>query len=119
MRPRGGACKSIHTYTPLHANVKVPRSAPTPRFARKGANPTLETIEYIRAILETSAAPVSRNQVLATLSAWRHGTTRQSLNAAVGFLAADGSVVEGSKGLQWVPEAEGTILETIRRKRTR
>ncbi|MHB8634577.1 MAG: hypothetical protein ACYDBQ_11550 [Thermoplasmatota archaeon] len=52
------------------------------------------------------------------LSEWGHGTSRQSLNAALGHLMGDGLVMEGSKGLQWVPEAEGNIRDTILRKRT-
>ncbi|HLF16825.1 MAG TPA: hypothetical protein VI796_05275 [Candidatus Thermoplasmatota archaeon] len=91
---------------------------PEPAFARPGANPTLETQEYIRAVLEGAHRPVSRNEILRLLSSWGHGTSRPSLNAVVGYLARDGMVVEGSKGLQWAPQAEGSILETIRRKRT-
>jgi hypothetical protein len=93
-------------------------SPPKPAFARPGANPTLETIEYIRAVLRLSRGPISRNELLRNLSAWGHGTSRPSLNAALGFLAEEGAVVEGSKGLQWVASAQGRILETIRRKRT-
>lgn len=89
---------------------------PRPVHAKRGANPTLETLEYIRGILKRAPAPISRNAILRILSEAGHGTTRQSLNAAVGFLAEDGSVVEGTKGLQWVYQAQGRILETIRRK---
>jgi hypothetical protein len=91
---------------------------PKPAFARPGANPTLETIEYIRAVLRTVRGPISRNELLRHLSSWGHGTSRPSLNAALGFLAEEGAVVEGSKGLQWVAQAQGSILDTIRRKRT-
>lgn len=93
--------------------------APPVEFARKGANPTLMTIELIRGALRQMHAPVSRNRLLELLSAWGHGTSRQSLNAALGLLMGDGLVMEGSKGLQWVPEAEGNIRDTILRKRTR
>lgn len=92
------------------------RSVPRPVHAKRGANPTLETLEYIRGILKRAPAPISRNEILRILSQAGHGTTRQALNAAIGFLADDGSLVEGSKGLQWVHQAEGRILETIRRK---
>jgi hypothetical protein len=44
--------------------------------------------------------------------------TRQSLNAAINFLAADGSVAEGSKGLIWVPEASPALAETISKARS-
>lgn len=91
--------------------------APTPEFARPGANPTLETIEYIRGALRLAHGPLSRNAILDQLKTWGHGTSRASLNAALSFLGDDGSVVEGSKGIQWVPVATGSILETIRRKR--
>ncbi|MHB8585593.1 MAG: hypothetical protein ACYDDF_07135 [Thermoplasmatota archaeon] len=90
------------------------KNAPKPRFARPGANPTLATLEYIRGALRTAGAPMSRNALLKILSGWGHATSRQSLNAAIGFLAQDGSIAEGSKGLIWVPSARGAILEAIR-----
>ncbi|MHB1261030.1 MAG: hypothetical protein ACYC2H_04865 [Thermoplasmatota archaeon] len=93
-------------------------SPPKPVFAKPGANPTLETIEYIRAVLRMARGPISRNELLRHLTAWGHGTSRPSLNAALGFLGEEGAVVEGSKGLQWAAAAQGNILETIRRKRT-
>lgn len=98
-------------------SVSIQAHAPKPSFARKGANPTLETIEYVRAILVRAGQPLSRNRILAQLAAWGHATNRPSLNAALAFLAQDGSVIDGSKGLQWLPQAEGPILESIRAKR--
>lgn len=89
--------------------------APTPKYARPGANPTLETIEYVVAALEKVGGPVSRNGLLATLSSWGHSTTRRNLNAALDFLGGQGMVVEGSKGLLWVPEASLELLEAIRK----
>jgi len=88
---------------------------PAPRFARSGANPTLETIEYVRAALRGAGGPISRNQLLAVLSRWGHSTTRQSLNAALAFLGEEGMIAEGSKGLVWVPEASETLVEAIRK----
>lgn len=82
-------------------------------FARPGANPTLQSIEYVRAILRSAEEPISRNEILRVLSDWSHSMTRQSLNAALRFLAADGSVAEGSKGLIWVPEASPRLVSTI------
>ncbi len=89
--------------------------APTPKYARPGANPTLETIEYVLAALQNSGGPVSRNRLLATLATWGHSTTRQNLNVALDFLGDQGMVAEGSKGLLWVPEASPALLETIRK----
>jgi hypothetical protein len=43
--------------------------------------------------------------------------TRQSLNAALHFLAADGSVAEGSKGLIWVPEASPSLVAALSKVR--
>lgn len=91
--------------------AKVPRL----RYARPGANPTLETIEYVLSALQKSEEPVSRNQILATLARWGHSTTRPSLNAALAFLGDEGMVAEGSKGLIWVPEAGPELLETVRK----
>jgi len=91
--------------------AKVPRL----RYARPGANPTLETIEYLLGALQESEGPVSRNQILATLARWGHSTTRPSLNAALAFLGDEGMVAEGSKGLVWVPEASPQLLEAIRK----
>lgn len=96
----------------------MPRSGP-PRleFARAGANPTLATIEYVRAALRESDGPISRNRLMEILSNWGHSTTRQSLNAALRFLGESGQVAEGSKGLIWVPTATGAIREAILRGR--
>lgn len=88
--------------------------APKPEFARPGANPTLETLEYIRSALQRADGPVSRNRLLEVLSEWGHSTSRQSLNAALGFLGDDGSVAEGSKGLVWVPPASEPLMQIIR-----
>ena len=92
--------------------------APPLEFARPGANPTLESIEYVRAILRSAEEPLSRNEILRVLSDWSHSMTRQSLNAALGFLAADGSVAEGSKGLIWVPEASPGLLAELSKARS-
>ena len=88
---------------------------PTPKYARPGANPTLETIEYVLAALQKGEGPVSRNRLLAILATWGHSTTRQSLNVALDFLGDQGMVAEGSKGLLWVPEAPPELLEAIRK----
>jgi hypothetical protein len=98
--------------------VPVLEGPPVPEFARPGANPTLQTIEFVRAVLQRARGPVSRNHILEQLRAWGHGTSRPSLNAALAFLVAEGAVVEGSKGLQWATPATGNILDTIRRKRS-
>jgi hypothetical protein len=74
-----------------------------PQYARPGANPTLETLEYIHSALNAAGEPVSRNWLLAVLASWGHMTTRRSLNAALEFLASTGAIVEGPKGLSAVP----------------
>jgi len=102
----------MDTYSIRMAQVTQP---PRLRYARKGANPTLETIEYVLGALQKSEEPISRNQVLATLARWGHSTTRPSLNAALAFLGDEGMVAEGSKGLIWVPEASSQLLEAIRK----
>ncbi len=43
--------------------------------------------------------------------------SRQALNAALEFLAADGCVGEGSKGLIWVPEASPRLAREISKGR--
>ena len=90
-------------------------NAPRPRYAKPGANPTLETIEYVLAALQKADGPVSRNRILVTLGSWGHSTTRQSLNAAVSFLGDQGMIAEGSKGLIWVPEAASELVDAIRK----
>ena len=89
-------------------------NAPRLRYARRGANPTLKTIEYVLAALQKAEGPISRNKILATLARWGHSTTRPSLNAALAFLGDEGMVAEGSKGLVWVPEASPQLLEAVR-----
>jgi hypothetical protein len=90
---------------------------PRLEFARPRANPTLESIEYVRAILKGSDGPVSRNEILRTLSRWSHSMSRQSLNAALKFLSTDGSVASGSKGLVWVPTPSPVLTEEIKKAR--
>lgn len=98
-------------------SMAVAARAPKPKFARKGANPSLELLEYVRAILVQAGEPVSRNQIMAHLAQWGHSTNRPTLNAALDFLGQDGSVIDGSKGLQWIPEAKGKLLATLRASR--
>ena len=88
--------------------------APALRFARPGANPTLETVEYVESALRQTGKPVSRNQMLAILASWGHSTTRQSLNAILAFLGAQGVIAEGSKGLIYVPTASPALRKAIR-----
>jgi hypothetical protein len=109
-RPWGIWINILYVYIHLMAQST---HAPRTEFSRPGANPTLETIEYIRTALREADGPLSRNQLLAILSRWEHSTTRQSLNAAIAFLGADGSVAEGSKGLIWVPSASTQLTEII------
>jgi hypothetical protein len=94
--------------------MTMSRSPPRLEFARRGANPTLGTVELIRSTLRRADCPVSRNELLKQLAIWGHSTSRPSLNAAIRFLAADGAVAEGSKGLIWVPEASESLREAIR-----
>ena len=91
--------------------------APSLEYARPGANPTLESIEYVRAILRSAEEPISRNEILRTLAAWSHSMSRQSLNAVLHFLAADGTIAEGSKGLIWVPLANPNLMTAISKGR--
>jgi len=104
----------MYTYTAMASLLGPPR----PEFARPGANPTLESIEYVRSILRRADEPLSRNEILRILSGWSHSMGRQSLNAVINFLAADGSVAEGSKGLIWVPEASPQLSEAIKKARS-
>lgn len=87
-------------------------------FAKPGANPTLETIEYVRKALESTDGPVSRNRLLAILAQWGHSTTRQSLNAALAFLDDMGRIAEGKAGMIWVPAASPQLREIIRKGRS-
>lgn len=94
--------------------MQLTSRAPKPKFAKPRANPTLETLEYIRMILVRADEPISRNKILLQLKKWGHSTTKPTLNAALRFMAADGSLVEGSKGIVWVPNASEALLGSIR-----
>lgn len=89
------------------------RARSRPRIARPGANPTLALVEVIRDALRRIGEPVSRNWLLAQLAAWGHATNRPTLNAALRHLMEEGSVGEGTKGIIFIPEARGTVLESI------
>ena len=84
-------------------------------FAKRGANPTLETLEYVRKALQSADGPISRNRLLETLAKWGHSTSRQSLIAAIEFYGDMAMIAEGSKGLIWVPEASDALREAIRK----
>lgn len=90
---------------------------PRPVFAKQGANPTLETVEYIREALRAAEGPISRNGLLSMLRGWGHSTSRQSLNATLEFFGDMGMVAEGSKGLIWVPEMSDALWEATRKGR--
>jgi hypothetical protein len=98
----------------MYRLMAVSTRPPRLEFAHDGANPTLETMEYVRAILRTAETPISRNEVLRKLAAWGHSTTRRTLNAAIAFLGADGNVAEGSKGLLWLSEPSPKLAEAVR-----
>ena len=78
----------------------MPRALKRPRLrqARPRANPTLETIELVLAVLRSARAPVRRDVFLAALARWGHPVTRRSLDAVIAFLGEIGAVAEGSKG---------------------
>ena len=84
-------------------------------FAKRGANPTLQTLEYVRKALQTADGPISRNRLLETLGKWGHSTSRQSLNAAIEFYGDMAMIAEGSKGLIWVPEMSNALWEATRK----
>jgi hypothetical protein len=94
----------------------MPIVSPVPRlkFARRGANPTLEMIEFVRAALIAASEPVSRNRILRTLSEWNHTTTRRSLNAALEFFEAHGLVEEGRRGVLWLPTSTPAMVQALR-----
>jgi len=94
----------------------MPIITPVPRLrhARRGANPSLEMIEYVRAALVAAAEPVSRNHLLRVLAEWRHTTTRRSLNAILSFFLAHGLVEEGPRGVLWLPNATPQTVQALR-----
>ena len=97
----------------MHKSMSASFRAPPLEYAKPGANPTLRSIEYVRAIFRKTETPINRNLILRTLARWGHSTTRQSLNSIIAFLESEGAVVEGSKGLVWVPNASGKLAEVI------
>ena len=98
-------------YTYPYTPVKVPK----PVFAKRGANPTLQTLEYVRKALRSADGPISRNRLLEVLRTWGHSTSRQSLNAAIEFYGDMAMIAEGSKGLIWVPEMSDALWEATRK----
>src|SRR3989475_12571656 len=100
-----GTLGSKDTYSVrIHRLPFMAPSARSPRlrYAKPGANPTLETIEYVVSALQKSDGPISRKRILATLARWGHSTTRPSLNAALAFVGDEGLAPEASKGRGWV-----------------
>src|SRR5690242_14102956 len=83
--------------------------APRLRYARPGANPSLSSIEYVRAILEQSEAPIRRESILSVLASWGDSTELGGLNSIIEFFGDEGAIAEGSKGLVWAPHASGRL----------
>jgi hypothetical protein len=94
----------------------MPIVTPVPRlrYARRGANPTLELIEYVRAAMVAAAEPVSRNRLLRVLGEWNHATTRRTLNAILGFFEAHQLIEEGPRGVLWMPNASPAMVQAFR-----
>lgn len=105
----------MYPCTPMPQLMETPPHEP--EFARKGANPGLQLIEYIDMILDEAEEPLSRNDILRQLAAWKHGTSRETLNAALQYQMHLSLIYEGTKGIQRVRPAQGSVLETILRKR--
>lgn len=96
----------------------VPRP-PQLRFARAGANPTLETLEYVQSALTAVGGPVSRNRLMTILASWGHATTRRSLNVALEFYFAIGVLEEEPEGLIWVSPSPKNPRQLIGRRPAR
>lgn len=61
----------------------------------------LSTVEAVKAILEKSPIPVSRNWLLDQLKKAGRTTVRQRLNRVLDFFFELDLAVEGTKGIQW------------------
>jgi hypothetical protein len=97
--------------------VAGPVRPPVPEFASPGTNPTLESIDYVRSVFRSADGPLSRNEILRVLATWSRWMNRESLNAVIDYLAARGSITEGSRGLLWVRLASPKQGPSIREPR--
>jgi len=80
---------------------------------RRDVDVTLRTVEAVRRLLERSPLPVSRNWLLARLSAASRTTTRQRLNRALSFFFDLGLAIEGTKGVQWTHSDSESLRQAV------
>jgi hypothetical protein len=85
---------------------------PLPVVLEGQRGPTMATIEEIELILRKANGPISLNEIKRRMRAKSvpHATVRLAVNHLIRY----GLVVEGSKGVMWVPPASASLREAIR-----
>jgi hypothetical protein len=89
----------------------MPETIPMPPAVR-GRGPTVATLNEIERILRKADGPISLNEVKRRMHA--KSVPHHTVRMAVDHFARFGLVVEGSKGVLWVPEASVHLLKAIR-----
>ncbi len=78
----------------------------------EGRGPTLATLNEIERILRKAGEPLSLNEIKRRMRA--KSVQHAAVRMAVDHLGRYGLVVEGSKGVMWVPPASPELEEAVR-----
>ena len=80
-----------------------------------GHGPTLYTLQEVERVLREAGVPISLNEIKRRLPA--KSVKHDKIRLAVDYLDRLGLVIQGSKGVQWVPSASPKLAEAIRKGR--
>lgn len=78
----------------------------------EGRGPTLATVNEIERILRKARGPLSLNEVKRRMHA--KSVQHAAVRMAIDHLGRYGLIVEGSKGVMWVPPASPKLEEAVR-----
>jgi hypothetical protein len=78
----------------------------------EGRGPTLATVNEVERILRRADGPLSLNEIKRRMRA--KAVQHSAVRATVDHLGRYGLVVEGSKGVMWVPPASPQLEKAIR-----
>ncbi len=85
------------------------------RTVPRGTGPdvNLSSVERVQSVLEQAEVPVSRNWILQELKRAGRSTTRPRLNRILRYFFRLGTVVEGSKGVQWTHNMSPQLMLAV------
>ncbi len=93
------------------------RNARRRKAALRLLTPGVETTANLRSALRRAEGSLTRDQILKMSEEWSPRPTRTLLAESIGILAVDGLIVEGNKGVKWVPNDTSMLLGMLQKTR--